>query len=105
MTWQNDNLRKMGEIGLIGAVTVVMLKDFRAAVRRFKRQPSPCTKKAVNTCYKNIVTSVCANLVMDEKDWRKRCWEVYLEAMGGEEEHQKAMARCREAEEELAEKD
>lgn len=103
MVRANDQLRKMGEVGLISAVTVVMLKDFRAAVRRFKRQPSPCTKQAVNTCYKNIATSVCSNLVMDEKDWRKRCWDVFLEAMEGEEEYQKAMTRCREAEEELAE--
>lgn len=89
---------KIRELGIVAAVSASLLDDFKAAVNEWKRRPSPGTKNSVNAVFRLIICNQCAMLVADEYEWRKRCQRIYLEIMGGEPAHDRAMALCKIAE-------
>lgn len=89
---------KIRELGIVAAVSASLLDDFKAAVNEWKRRPSPGTKNGVNAAFRLIICNRCAMLVADEYEWRKRCQRIYLEIMGGEPAHDRAMALCKMAE-------
>lgn len=80
------------ELGLIGAVLSECMKDFRHAVREWKRCPSEETKKKVNHMHEVIIRNSFAPYV--PIDLEDACWKAYLGEMGGIDAHEKAVGIC-----------
>ena len=78
-----------GEIGLVATVLSECMRDFRKAVRKWKRSPSEETKKEVNRMHEVIIRNRFAPYV--PIDLEDTCWKEYLEEIGGVDAHQKAV--------------
>ena len=81
-----------GEIGLAGAVLSECMRDFRKAAREWKRNPSEETKKDVNICHEVIIKNRFAPYVPVDLD--EACRKAYIDEMGGENAHKKAIRIC-----------
>ena len=80
------------ELGLAGAVLSECMKDFRHAVRAWKRCPSEETKKEVNIRHEVIIRNRFAPFV--PIDLEEACRAVYINEMGGVDAHKKAVGIC-----------
>ena len=76
------------EFGLAGAVLSACMRDFRKAVRAWKRQPSEEIKKEVNRTHAVIIQNRFAPFVPADLD--EACRKAYWEEMGGIDAHKKA---------------
>lgn len=81
-----------GEIGLAGTVLAECMKDFRRSVREWKRKPSEETKKEVNRTHAVVLRNWFAPFV--PVDLEEACRAVYIDEMGGEDAHEKAVRIC-----------
>lgn len=81
-----------GELGLAATVLSECMRDFRKAVRSWKIHPSEETKKEVNICHGVIIKNRFAPYVPVDLD--EACRKAYLEEMGGEDAHKKAIRIC-----------
>lgn len=70
-----------GEIGLVAMVLSECMRDFRKAVREWKRHPSEETKKEVNRTHAVVLRNQFAPYV--PVDLHEACRKAYWEEMGG----------------------
>lgn len=70
-----------GEIGLAAMVLSECMRDFRKAVREWKKHPSEETKKDVNRMHEAIIRNRFAPYV--PIDLEDACRKTYREEMGG----------------------
>lgn len=70
-----------GEIGLAATVLLECMRDFRKAVRKWKRHPSEETKKEVNFRHAVVLKNRFAPYV--PVDLNEACRKAYWEEMGG----------------------
>lgn len=80
------------ELGLAGAVLSSCMRDFRKAVRAWKRNPSEETKKEVNRTHEVIIKNRFAPFVPIDLD--EACRIAYMDEMGGVDAHKKAVRIC-----------
>lgn len=81
-----------GEIGLAATVLLECMKDFRHAVRAWKRHPSEETKKEVNRTHAVVLRNRFAQFAPIDLD--EACWTAYIDEMGGVDAHKKAVRIC-----------
>ena len=76
------------EIGLAATVLSECMRDFRKAVREWKRNPSEETKKEVNRMHAVVIRNRFAPYV--PIDLENACLKTYRKEMGGENAHKKS---------------
>lgn len=81
-----------GEFGFAEAVLSECMRDFRKAALEWKRNPSEETKKDVNICHEVIIKNRFAPYVPVDLD--EACRKAYIDEMGGENAHKKAVRIC-----------
>lgn len=77
-----------GEYGLAAMVLSECMRDFRKAVREWKRNLCEKTKKEVNRTHAVVIRNQFAPYV--PVDLHEACRKAYREEMGGENDHKKA---------------
>ena len=81
-----------GELGLAATVLSECMRDFRKAVREWKKHPSEETKKDVNISHEVIIKNRFATYV--PVDLEEACRTAYIDEMGGVDAHKKAVRIC-----------